>query len=353
MIEISEFFDFVPSSAEFMRPSTVDTYILRFFIELFGYKAHIYEWFLKRTFVFGLILSKISTDTSVTEYPVELVFEKFFEIVDREKSYPFFAWIHLFPPHAPYLPPAPYIGMFNVSGKLRSSKEQVRGIYLSKLIDITKARYEEFLRYCDSQFEKFINGLRTRNLLKNTIIILSSDHGESFEHDIITHGFPHLYEELTNIPLIIKIPDERRNGIIEDIVEQVDIPPTILDLANIPVPSWMEGRSLVKLMRGERLPPRPAFAMHLEKNQSGQPIEHGTVAVWMNNYKLIHYLDEGKTLLFNLKTDPEETIDIFQREPEIGRKLLATIKDEISRINKWTQGKTPITASPLIGHPER
>jgi arylsulfatase A-like enzyme len=202
-------------------------------------------------------------------------------------------------------------------------------------VETLRARYNEFVRYCDKQFEDFITQLTKRGKLKNTVIILSSDHGESFEHGYLTHGNEHLYEQVTNIPLIIKEPDQSEGRIINDIAEQIDIPATILELAHIPVPSWMEGRSLVPLMRGKRLLSRPAFSMNFEKNPSrGHQITKGTIAVWEGDYKLIHYLQEKKSLLFNLKKDPRELNNLFDREPEIGKHLLTLIQDNLKKANE-------------------
>ena len=198
-----------------------------------------------------------------------------------------------------------------------------------------RARYDEFIRYCDNEFENFMKKLANINKLQNTVIILSSDHGESFEHNYRAHGGAHLYEQVTFIPFIIKGPDQTEGRVINDLTEQIDIPPTILDLANIPAPSWMEGRSLLPLMQGKRLPLRPIFSMNFEKNPSlGHEITKGTVAVWEGDYKLIHYLENNESLLFNLKQDPDELNNLFEKEPEIGQRLLTLIQKNIKEANE-------------------
>jgi arylsulfatase A-like enzyme len=244
------------------------------------------------------------------------------------------------------------MGMYDSSYKLATDKSQV-GIlkmplykYQSKYyqyfprelqpdIDTLRARYDEFIRYCDNEFENFIKKLANSNKLQNTVIILSSDHGESFEHNYGMHGGPHLYEQVTSIPLIIKEPDRADGRIINDLTEQIDIPPTVLDLANIPAPQWMEGRSLVPLMQGKRLPLRPVFSMNFEKNPSlGHEITRGTVAVWEDDYKLIHFLEEKESLLFNLKQYPDELNNLFNREPEISQRLLTLLQKNIKEANE-------------------
>jgi arylsulfatase A-like enzyme len=172
---------------------------------------------------------------------------------------PFFAWLHLFPPHDPYLPPRPFKGMFNESTKMRSYKEQEHLIeesyqYLFKrqrfpdemrsAVNQMKDYYDEFVTYIDNEFKRFIQELDKRDF-ENTIIILTSDHGESFEHGYFTHGGPYLYEQVTHIPLIIREPGQQQGKIIKETVEQTDIAPTILNLAGVSVPSWIDGRSLL------------------------------------------------------------------------------------------------------------
>ncbi len=206
---------------------------------------------------------------------------------------------------------------------------------LQPTVEILRARYDEFIRYCDKQFEDFIAQLASRNKLKKTVIILSSDHGESFEHNYLRHAGPHLFEQLTHIPFIIKGPDQTEGRVINDLTEQIDIPATILDLANIPAPSWMEGRSLVPLMQGKSLPLRPVFSMNFEKNPSlGHEITRGTVAVWEGDYKLIHYLENNESLLFNLTHDPDEVNNLFDKESEIGQRLLGLIQDNLKNANE-------------------
>ncbi len=181
-----------------------------------------------------------------------------------------------------------------------------------------------------------------RNKLKNTIVILSADHGESFEHNYLTHGGEHLYEQVTHVPLIIWEPGRQNGNFVDDPAEQIDISATILDLAGIPKPSWMEGRSLVPLMRGEGLPFRPLFSMALDWNRSlDNLITKGTFATWENGYKLIHYYNyhNNKSLLFNLKKDPDELENVFEEEPEIGQRLLKRIMDNLETANRKIREK--------------
>jgi arylsulfatase A-like enzyme len=274
--------------------------------------------------------------------PPEIVYNHFLKQLSQRKSQrPFFAWIYTHPLHFPYLPPKPYMGTFGDADKLNTLKKQ-RVVGSNRdykpeeqpAVDILRKRYDEFILYADSQFELFISRLSETIDMTNTIIILTSDHGDSFSHGRVAHDGPYLYESLVHIPLIIKMPGKIA-GMIDTLVEQTDIAPTILDLTEISVPPWMDGRSLLPLIENKPFEPRPVFSMQLQANHSFEdPITKGTIAVWEGDYKLIYYLDDNEGLLFNLQTDPDETKNIFQEKSETAQKLMKLINDNLSLANK-------------------
>jgi len=348
---IAKSFVVAPSETEFRVATSLFGAIDVLLYRLFSDKIRLYDWIVKWDFITGKLVRAVSEGFSETEVPPEKAFNSFLRAIDDSLPEPFFTWVHLFPPHDPYLPPEPYMGMFDSSSMLRTYKSQENAVLkaskyrqsryqqfppeVQPTVNILRARYDEFIRYCDKQFEEFISQLAIRNKLKNTVIILSADHGESFEHNYLKHGFSYLYEQVTHIPLIIKEPDQAKGRIINDIVEQIDIPPTILELAGIPVPAWMEGRSLVPLIRGEKLPSRPAFSLALEGQASrGHQITKGTIAVWEGDYKLIYYLKKKESLLFNLKQDPDELENLFDKETKAGNRLLTLIQDNLMKANE-------------------
>ncbi len=348
VLGMSESFDIATLASEFSTPHSLfgwkfgrfESLLYRFF----GDRIRLHEWLLQRDFILHRLLNILSRDVTVTEVPTEKTFNKFLKILDQKPPQPFFAWIHLFPPHDPYLPPTPYKGYFSKSEELRTYKEQ-EAIRMEAfkytfqyesfpgemepVVNHLRNYYDEFIRYCDSTFEKFILELEKRGVTDNTIIILSSDHGESFEHGYFTHGGPFLYEDVTHIPLIIKEPGQRNGKVFNDLVEQIDIPATILDYAGIDIPEWMEGRSLLPLIKGEGLPSKVVFSMVLEKNRVQGPITKGTVSVWRGDYKLVYYLEQERSLLFNLKVDPDEMVDIKGSNLDIADQLKDIIFEEL------------------------
>jgi arylsulfatase A-like enzyme len=247
------------------------------------------------------------------------------------------------------------MGMINPSSELRGRLDQYNVFFMTDsyksgsipleevqpLIDTLRDRYDEFIMYCDKQFEDFIKRFTAMDESDNTIIILSTDHGEMFTPAVMGHGgYPG--EGVTHIPLIIREAEQNKQNIINDLVEQIDIPSTILELAHIQAPSWMEGRSLVPLMNGQKLPEQPAFSVDFQNNPSGQPITKGIVAVWDGDYKLIYDLDKKTSQLFNFKNDPDEQNNLINKESAIGEHLLGLGMDKINEANQAIKMRRPI-----------
>jgi arylsulfatase A-like enzyme len=337
-------FDIAPFSTEFMAARNIVRTIHKATAPIFYRKFKIDNWFLQEGFITEALVRRLEKDFDVTDCPPEMAFHSLANAIDHSGK-PYFAWIHLGPPHAPYLPPEPYKGMFDKSEKMRTIKSQLneRNDLLAYQsihkqfpaeIETLRARYDEFVRYCDNRFKRFMEQLKKEGKLKNTVIILSTDHGEIFDHNSILHGDT-LYEPETHIPLIIKEPDQFKGQIVDDLVEQIDIPATILNLADIPVPSWMEGRSLLPLMHGEVVEPKPVFSMNLEgSSRHNHQVTNGTIAAWDGDYKIIHNLVKEESMLFNLKNDPGELNNIIDFEPEAGRRLLDLIHENLKRANE-------------------
>jgi arylsulfatase A-like enzyme len=303
------------------------------------------DWIFYTNFIAEGI-RQFKPDSYITNAPADKVYNRFLDYISQKNlgntpQRPFFAWLHLYPPHNFYLPPKPYIGMFGDAEKFNSEKKQHRlfrgGYYKFEEqadVDILKKRYDEFILYCDQQFKTFLSRLAKVINMSNTIIILSSDHGESFSRGYLGHGGVHLFEEVVHIPLIIKMPGDKKGKVVDMPVEQIDIAPTILDIAGIPIPQWMEGQSLLPLLEGKALKSRPVFSMQFINNSMlDQPLIKGTIAVWDGDYKLIHYLEEKKSLLFNLRADPYEMRNIFNEEPEIAQRLMKLIEDNLAKAN--------------------
>ncbi|MBL7050184.1 MAG: sulfatase [Nitrospira sp.] len=338
-------FDVMPDTSEFwsrsffdFNPRNIEMILYRYF----GGTIKMSNWIIKEDFIVFKLIALIAKDSPQIPAPPAVVFNRFLSELNNTAPEPYFAWIHIFPPHYTYLPPDPYMGMFDDSKKFRTLKAQLPWQEVLEYkpeqqedVDIFRARYDEFIRYCDEQFKEFIESFNTRADAGNTYIILSSDHGESFTHGFYRHGAARdLFEPVTNIPLIIKAPGQQKGLVISDPVAQIDITSTILEIAGVEVPQWMEGRSLMPLMAGERMDLHNIISMVLVKNQSrGRELNKGSFSVRKGDYKLIHYLEDNESLLFNIRSDPDELIDLSGKYPDITDELRISLKRELATAN--------------------
>ena len=148
--------------------------------------------------------------------------------LEKRPSGPFFLWVHLYDPHDPYSPPEPY--------KTRYHAEP----------------YDGEIAYTDSAVAKLLAELRKQGLFDSSVIAIMADHGEAFgEHGEKHHGI-FLYDETIHVPLLIKTPGQRFAKKIAIRVGLIDVAPTILQAAHLPVPPAMQGESLVSFLKADQ-----------------------------------------------------------------------------------------------------
>ncbi len=143
-------------------------------------------------------------------------------LAGRERKRPFFAWVHLFEPHAPYAPPREFL-------------EQAHGdAYLGEVAA------------ADHEFGRLLDALRASGELENTLLIVTADHGESLgQHGEPTHSI-FCYEPTIRVPLLVHLPGGKRSGERDtSTVSLVDVMPTLLAAAQVPVPPGLDGRDLL------------------------------------------------------------------------------------------------------------
>ncbi len=230
-----------------------------------------------------------------------------------------FTYVHLIYPHQPYQAPPPFDGYFGPSAPeiTRQNRQEVINMYDAEI------------RRADYVVGEFLDHLQRLNLDDESIIIVVSDHGEGFwEHGLWEHGNS-LYNELLHIPLIFHAPGRLPEGeTVSQVVRNVDILPTILDLTGIPynIENY-RGVSLLPLMRGEkarekrlafsefphsRLPLGRALQSSTEKlidtGHEGNPLEYYDT---MNDPGELHNLSPAETHrvsdLMNIMNDTSKT----------------------------------------------
>jgi len=201
------------------------------------------------------------------------------EAVGWLKTHPkFFAWVHLFDVHAPYQPPEPYASRY--AGR----------------------PYDGAVAWSDELVGRVIGALRDSGALDSTLVIVTSDHGESLgDHGEDTHGY-FVYESTLRVPLVIRGPRIAPATTVDLLVRTVDLAPTILELTGLGSPAKTAGRSIAPALRGGRLTDEPSFA------ESLTPLLHygwsDLHAVRDGRWK---YILAPKPELYDLQNDPGET----------------------------------------------
>ncbi len=219
----------------------------------------------------------------------------------QDATKPFFCWMHLYDPHAPYAPPEPY-------------KSRYPGRpYLGEIA------------FVDAQVGRVLSYLDAHALLDRTIVVVMGDHGESLgDHGEASHGF-FIYESVLRVPFIVRAPFSATLGgrRVADVVRSVDVMPTVLDLLGIAAPKDLEGTSVVKLMTGA------TQELALETySEALYPLHHfgwsDLRAIRSGRYKLIA---APRPELYDLVTDAGESHDLFAQREALGRRMLDRLRE--------------------------
>jgi arylsulfatase A-like enzyme len=171
------------------------------------------------------------------------------------------------------------------------------------------------IKFADRQLDRLFDLLEAKNLLSETAVIVTADHGEAFgEHDRFGHH-PYLYDELLRVPLIVHAPGlESRT--IDQQVSLLDLGPTLYDLLGIKTPDAVQGRSFAPLLRGEDMDEEVAIAT----GKGG-----GTLACRTSEWKCFWQVEKNKVELYDLQEDPKELNDVSDEHPE----MVAEFKEHI------------------------
>jgi arylsulfatase A-like enzyme len=257
---------------------------------------------------------------------------------------PFFLFLNYFDPHSPYQPPAPW-------GNPEVAEEQYdlySGKYsgvLSGARDLTDsehnlllAQYDREIRFMDNEIGRLFEEMKRQGLYDSTMIIVTSDHGETFgEHRLLEHGRA-LYEELVRVPLIVKYPSKgARKAVINRRVSILSIGPTILKHAGAPLPKTAHPVSLddddqvliAEIYRD--ISWIVAFGDRFERDQK---------TVYDGNHKWI-WDSRGKHELYDVAKDPGEEHNLWGTLPGIERKFEAELAPLIEESKQLSSLSTP------------
>lgn len=238
----------------------------------------------------------------------------------------FFLWVHWFHPHRPYDPPPRYLDAFasGYEGSATSDPDFIMKVWREEIrlapkdVAYLSGCYDGEVAFSDAQVGHLLDALSEMNLMENTIVIVTADHGEIlYEHEKYFGHDIALYDECIMVPLVIHVPGlvpaARR---VSEMIQSLDILPTVLDLLGIKCPSGAEGRSLMPLMGGSGEPTAEfAFSETFPFPEKCEP-RH---AVRTAGSKLIWKEVRDAPLIkeyYDLDADPGETDNLYPDLPE-------------------------------------
>src|SRR5438067_3495514 len=247
------------------------------------------------------------------ERPGNIVADVTLDWLSKNYQKKFFLWMHLYDPHFPYRPPAPY-----------SEEYKDRP-------------YDGEIAFADTQVGRLVRFLKEKDLYRNTLIVLAGDHGESLgEHGEKTHGF-FIYNVTLHVPLIMHMPtglakesrtvNSQPAKSAAELVNLADLMPTVLGVLKFEVPSEVQGRSLVPLLSPETKMDSTSlyaetFLPRLHFNWSELR------GVETDNY---HFVDAPKPELYDLTKDPKETQNLFAEKKAVSEEMRAKLAGLIQK----------------------
>ena len=261
---------------------------------------------------------------------------------------PWLMSVNIFDPHEPFDPPQQYLDRFDVAAlsgpKFRDSDLAAQ----AKLSAIDfqhparqpeefnakwiQAAYYAMIELIDDNVGRMLDSLERTGQRDNTIVIFMSDHGEALgDHGLLLKGC-RFYEGLARVPLIISLPGSFLEGARRQaLVELLDVAPTLLDLAGLPIPERMQGATLRNLLVDAEAQDHHRDHVRCEYYRGINPAMrdnyNGTFATMIRDerYKLVVYHGHGLGELFDLETDPDEFNNLWD-EPALTETRVALMQ---------------------------
>lgn len=225
----------------------------------------------------------------------------------HNSSHPFFLWIHLYDPHQPYDPPAPYTARF------------------------VSDPYDGEIASMDEALGKLFSYLKAHSLYSRSLIAIMADHGEALgQHGEEAHGI-FLYDETIHVPLIMKLPQDRFAGRrVGSPVRLVDVAPTVAEVLGVPVPVEMQGESLLRMLA----PGAPEREVYSETDYP----EQGFGWSPMSSLRVSKYLfvQAPRRELYDIHADPSATHNIAEKNVALANSLAA----DLAEIQKQYSSRT-------------
>lgn len=263
---------------------------------------------------------------------------------------PFFVWLHLFDPHIPYAPPPAYRPGGPLARELGEASwpslvalaERHGGTLSSEALDRAERLYAGEIAFTDRWIGILTDRLEDLGLLEDTVIVLTSDHGECFENGVFFEHSECLYDGAVRVPLLLRYPKQIAPGRRGEQVENLAIAPTLCELAGVAVPREFSGISLLRPANEKDAAAHlqhPLYQQDTTENRQSmlarirsvagvpvKPLLSGTDEVGLRTVGW-KYLAGGDSLeLYDLAADPREQRNLASEHPATARELDARLK---------------------------
>jgi len=253
----------------------------------------------------------------------------------QHRDKPFFMWLHYMDVHEPYMPNQRFADLADPA--LSMTQDEMYALFEDVILQrdvsdtdrvaVLRRLYDVHVREIDTYFAELLNCLDELGNLSETAIIVTNDHGDEFnEHGGLSHD-DKMYSELINAPLLIYGAGEQ--GICDKVVSNTDIPPTIVNLFELPAVDAFEGQSVVP---SSGIAERGVFGEAMDqRSKKGGDLDRDIYFYREGDLKIIHRPEPETWELYNLAADPKEQTNIFESANEAER-LKAKI---LPRIRRW------------------
>ena len=224
-----------------------------------------------------------------TERRAQEVVDRALGWLARPRGRPFVAWVHLFDPHAPYIPPPPFAGRF------------------------ARRPYDGEVAYADSQVERLLAWLDDSGQRRATLVVVTSDHGESLgEHGEEEHGLL-VYDSTLRVPLVLSWPGHLPAGArARGQFRSVDLLPTLLELLGVPAVRTSGTSRADVLARGGRIPDNESYAESLYG-----ALHFGWAQLRALRAEGWKYIEAPRPELYHLTEDPGEMRNVLQSREQV------------------------------------
>jgi arylsulfatase A-like enzyme len=223
--------------------------------------------------------------------------------------------------------------------------------------------YDSEILNVDHQLSRLFSMLRDSELLDRTVVLLTSDHGEAFgEHTGAVGHAQSLYEGVMRVPLLIRAPGQPTAVRPRDLVQTVDIAPSLLELAGIAIPGGMQGISLIPALLGRELPTRPAILEADDRDTQAAVVADGFKYIdpavvshdpldprfWKLAERGFAWRRGRLPELYDLRSDPSEQRNLAKLEPDRARAHRELLRSEVRRLRVTDPGDAREAPSELV-----